>query len=95
MGQNSKKKTPSHLDRTSQTDDSILVNQVKENKSTVVSASTYEKFQAESEARMERLKQELEGILALVRGYTQQRTLEDVEARLIALREKIEKEMKE
>ena len=98
MGQNFRKKLDSHLNNASLTDDSVFVNQdnqTKQDKIIVLSAAEYEKFQAENEARMKKLKQELDGILDLVRSYTQQRTLEDVEARLVKKKKKIEQEMKE
>ena len=95
MGQNFRKKVMSQLNHASENEEPLSVNQDSEERIIVLSASEYEKFQAESEARMKRLKQELDGILALVQSYTQQRTLEDVEARLVALRKKIEQEMNE
>ena len=54
-----------------------------------------QKFQAEREAQLKQIKKELNGILALIRKHTGHQTLEEVEARLAALRQEIEQEQKQ
>jgi prevent-host-death family protein len=54
----------------------------------------YQKFQAEREEKLKLVKRELDGILALIRRYTSHQSLEEVEARLSALRQEIEQEGK-
>lgn len=61
----------------------------------VVPAADYQKFEVERRERLKCLTSELNGILALVRTHTQHQSLEEVEARLAALRKKIEQEMEE
>jgi prevent-host-death family protein len=61
----------------------------------VVPAADYQKLEAVRMERLKCLKSELNGILTLVRTHTQQQSLEEVEARLAALRKKIEQEMEE
>lgn len=95
MPQDFERKLLSYLNNASETDSPIVISQKGETLAVVLSASDYQKFQAESEARLESLKQKLDGILALVQEYTQQRTLEDIQAQLVALRKKIEQEMSE
>jgi hypothetical protein len=61
----------------------------------VVPAADYQKLDAGHRERLKCLKSELNGILALVRAHTQHQSLEEVEARLAALRKKIEQEMED
>ena len=60
----------------------------------VLPSKDYQKFQDEREKRLKLMKQEMDGILALIRRYTNRQSLEEVEARLAALRQKIEQEGK-
>lgn len=95
MDHNFKKEILRHLSAAAETDNPVSVNQNGEPLAIVLSAANYQKFQAKSEARLKYLKAELDSILALVQSYTQRRSLEDVEAWLVALRKKIEQEMSE
>jgi PHD/YefM family antitoxin component YafN of YafNO toxin-antitoxin module len=52
----------------------------------------YQKFQAESEERLKRMKREFDGLLTLIRRYTHHQSLAEVEAQLAALRHEIEQD---
>jgi PHD/YefM family antitoxin component YafN of YafNO toxin-antitoxin module len=58
----------------------------------VLPLKDYQKFQDEREERLKLMKKEFDGILALIRRYTSRQSLEEVKARLAALRQKIEQE---
>jgi hypothetical protein len=59
----------------------------------VLPVEDYEKYKADREQQLQHLKKELHGILTLVRGYTRDQSLLEVERRLAALRQEIEQEM--
>ena len=59
----------------------------------VLPIEDYHKFQAEYEEKLQELKVELKSILHLVQSHTQRQSLEEVEARLAFLRQKIEQEI--
>ncbi len=80
------------LSKASDTDHPVTIKHKDKPLAIVLPAEDYHKFQAEREQKLIHLKQELDGILALVRGYTRRQSLEEVEARLAALRQEIEQE---
>ncbi|MFC1975258.1 type II toxin-antitoxin system prevent-host-death family antitoxin [Chloroflexota bacterium] len=80
------------LAKVSDTDRPVTIKYKDKPLAVVLSVEDYQKFQAEREQKLIRLKQELDGILTLVRSYTHRQSLEEVEARLAALRQEIEQE---
>ncbi len=58
----------------------------------IIPFTTYQKLKAKRETRLRELKQELNGILTLIRSHVHRQSLEEVEAELAALRKKIEQE---
>jgi hypothetical protein len=82
------------LSKASTSDTSVALNRAGKSLAVILSVAEYQKFQAESEAKLQQLKAELKGVLSLVRSYTQRRSLAEVEAQLAALRQEIEQEAK-
>ena len=80
------------LAKASDTDRPVTIKYKDKPLAVVLPVEDYQKFQAEREQKLMRLKQELDGILTLVRSYTHRQSLEEVEARLAALRQEIEQE---
>jgi prevent-host-death family protein len=83
----------SELAKASSSDHPITINYKGKPLAIVLSPADYQKLQAEREEKMQGLKVKLNGILALIRSHTQERTLEEIEAQLAALRQEIEQEL--
>jgi prevent-host-death family protein len=83
----------SKLSEASSTERSVTLSQSGKPLAVVLSVSDYQKFQAEQEERLQKLKVKLKGILSLVRAHIQHRSLEEVEAQLASLRQTIEQEL--
>jgi PHD/YefM family antitoxin component YafN of YafNO toxin-antitoxin module len=80
------------LTRASNIDRPVAIKHKDKPLAVVLPNKDYQKFQGEREKRLKLMKQELDGILALIRRYTNRQSLEEVKARLSALRQKIEQE---
>lgn len=61
----------------------------------VLPVEDYEEFKSKRDEKLKSMKRELDGILTLVRSYTGRQSLEEVEARLAALRQEIQQEQEE
>jgi PHD/YefM family antitoxin component YafN of YafNO toxin-antitoxin module len=82
------------LTRASATDRPVAIKHKDKPLAIVLPNKDYQKFQDEREKRLKLMKQELDGILALIRRYTSRQSLEEVKAQLAALRQSIEQEGK-
>ncbi|MBN1991433.1 MAG: type II toxin-antitoxin system Phd/YefM family antitoxin [Anaerolineae bacterium] len=80
------------LTKASVTDHPVTIKHKNKPVAVVLPVEDYQKFQAEREEKLKLMKQELDGILTLIRNYTGRQSLEEVEARLAALRREIEQE---
>lgn len=93
MSNKTKRSLINQLLRVSNADSPITIKHKGKALAVVVPIENCEKFLAEREGKLELLKKEFDGILALVRSCTGRQTIEEVEARLAALRQEIEQEM--
>jgi PHD/YefM family antitoxin component YafN of YafNO toxin-antitoxin module len=81
------------LSKASASETPVTLKRAGKSLAVILSATEYQKFQAECETKLQHLKTELNGILSLVRSYTQRRSLAEVEAQLSTLRQEIEQEV--
>ena len=89
------KKILKQLVKASTTESMVTVSHKDKPVAVILPVVTYQKFQAQQEKSLEELRTKLDGLLAFVRTYTRHKSIEEVEAQIAALREKIEQEMKE
>jgi PHD/YefM family antitoxin component YafN of YafNO toxin-antitoxin module len=94
MDDRAKKALVNALSRASITDHPVTVKYKDKPLAVVLPIEDYQKFQVEREEKLKLMKKELDGILALIRSHTSHQSLEEVEARLLALRQEIEQERK-
>jgi len=94
MDRKTKQTLIDELSKASATNHPVTIKHKDKSLAVILPIEDYEKFQAEREERLQKLKLELNGILALVRSYTGRQSLDEIEARLTALRQTIEQEIK-
>ena len=82
------------LTRASIKDHPIAIKHKDKPLAVVLPLKDYQKFQDEREEKLRLMKMEFDGILTLIRRYTNRQSLEEVKTRLAALRQKIEQEGK-
>ncbi len=83
------------LTKASNTESTVTVSHNDKPVALILPVVTYQQFQAEQEKSLEELKVKLDRLLAFVQSYTRRKTIEELEAQIAALREKIEEEMKD
>lgn len=81
--------------KASTTESMVTINHKDKPVAVILPVATYQQFQAQQEKNLEELKAKLDSLLTFVRSYTQRKSLEEIEAQIAALRQKIEQEMKE
>jgi hypothetical protein len=81
------------LSSASNTAQAVTLNLEGQSVAVVLPIENYQQLQAARDEKLKRMKQELDGILTLVRrSYAHHQTLEELETRLAALRQEIEQE---
>jgi prevent-host-death family protein len=80
------------LTKASSQDHPVTIERKDKPVAVVLPVEDYEEFKSRRDEKLKSMKHELDGILALVRSYTGRQSLEEVEARLAALRQEIEQE---
>jgi PHD/YefM family antitoxin component YafN of YafNO toxin-antitoxin module len=81
--------------KASSTESMVTVSHKDKPVAVILPVVTYQQFQAQREKSLEELRTKLNSLLTLVQSYTRRKSVEEVEADLAALRQKIEEELKE
>jgi PHD/YefM family antitoxin component YafN of YafNO toxin-antitoxin module len=83
------------LTKASTTESMVTVSHKDKPVAVILPVVTYQQFQAQREKNLEELRAKLDSLLTFVRTHTRRKSVEEIEAHIATLRQKIEQEMKD